>query len=86
MKIDLWKVTSLVLAGALAFTLATSSTPRAEADQPKMESALTHLKSAVNDLNAAQADKGGHRAKALQFAKDALAETERGIEYARTHP
>lgn len=85
MKISPWKASTLVLAGALAFTLATSSTPRAEADQPRLESAKAHLEAAIADLKEAENDKGGHRNFALQKAKEALAQTISGIEYARKH-
>jgi hypothetical protein len=64
-----------VLAGATA----------ARADQPHMESALEFLKSARNELDAAAPDKGGHRANALRLVKQAMAEVERGVGFARRH-
>lgn len=65
------------LAGLLAF--------RAEADQPHMEAALDHLKKAQDELKAALPDKGGHRAKAINLVRSAIAEVERGIGFAKTH-
>ena len=58
---------------------------RAHAAQPHMRAALDHLRNARTELNAAMADKGGHRAAAIRIVNDAIGEVERGIEYARTH-
>ncbi|HEV2721243.1 MAG TPA: hypothetical protein VG323_14570 [Thermoanaerobaculia bacterium] len=58
---------------------------RAHAAQPHMRAALDHLRNARTELNAAMADKGGHRAAALRIVNDAIGQVERGIEYARTH-
>lgn len=52
-------------------------------DQPHMTTALAALESAKNNLERATADKGGHRAKALDFVKDAISEVKRGIDAAR---
>jgi hypothetical protein len=52
-------------------------------DQPHMQSALNSLESAKDDLNRATADKGGHRAKALDYVKDAISEVKRGIDAGR---
>ena len=56
---------------------------RASADQPHMHAALDHLRAAKTELDAATADKGGHRVKALALTKDAIAEVERGIRFDR---
>jgi hypothetical protein len=58
---------------------------RAFADQPHMRAALDHLRSARSALQNANADKGGHRVRALGLVGDAIREVERGIEYERTH-
>jgi hypothetical protein len=58
---------------------------RASAAQPHMVSALEHLRAAKAELDAAMADKGGHREKALRLVNDAIAQVERGIEYAHNH-
>jgi hypothetical protein len=52
-------------------------------DQPHMQNALSSLESAKSDLNRATADKGGHRAKALDYVKDAISEVKKGIEAGR---
>jgi hypothetical protein len=52
-------------------------------DQPHMQAALDALESARNNLDKANADKGGHRANAIQLVKDAIAEVKMGIEAAR---
>ena len=52
-------------------------------DQPHMTTALAALESARNNLERATSDKGGHRAKALGFVKDAISEVKKGIDAAR---
>jgi hypothetical protein len=52
-------------------------------DQPHMQSALNSLESAKDNLNRATADKGGHRAKAMDYVKDAISEVKKGIEAGR---
>jgi hypothetical protein len=56
---------------------------RASAAQPHMNAALDHLKLARRELDAALADKGGHRAKAIALVHDAITEVEAGIEVGR---
>ncbi|HLX06959.1 MAG TPA: hypothetical protein VKY89_03755 [Thermoanaerobaculia bacterium] len=58
---------------------------RASADQPHMVAARDHLRLAKAELQAADADKGGHRVKALERVNEAIAEVDRGIEFDRTH-
>ena len=55
------------------------------ADQPRMKEALELLRSARSHLNNATADKGGHRAKAIEYVDRAIDQVEKGIEYDRTH-
>jgi len=52
-------------------------------DQPHMTAALAALKSAKNNLERATSDKGSHRAKAIDFVKDAISEVKKGIDAAR---
>ena len=52
-------------------------------DQPHMQAALDALQSARNNLDKANADKGGHRANAIQLVNDAIAEVRLGIAAAR---
>src|SRR5262249_2632982 len=48
-------------------------------DQPHMDRAKLALASAKNNLEKANADKGGHRVKALDYVKAALDEVDKGI-------
>jgi hypothetical protein len=58
---------------------------RAQADQPHMQAALDHLRGARRQLEVADADKGGHRVKALRLVNEAASEVERGIQFERNH-
>jgi gas vesicle protein len=55
----------------------------AMAAQPNMQEALGSLQAARTSLVAAQANKGGHRERAIGFVDSAIAETRAGINYAR---
>jgi len=55
----------------------------ASPDQPHMQTALVALESAKNNLQRATSDKGGHRAKAIDYVKDAIDEVKKGIEAGR---
>jgi hypothetical protein len=57
----------------------------ASADQPRMHAALEHLRAAKNELERADADKGGHRAAAIRLVNDAIAQVEAGMGYDRRH-
>lgn len=52
-------------------------------DQPHMQNALNALENAKDNLNRATADKGGHRAKAIDLVKDAISEVKKGIDAGR---
>jgi len=52
-------------------------------DQPHMQAALDSLRNAQTNLEKATADKGGHRAKAMDLVKQAIDEVKLGIEAAR---
>jgi hypothetical protein len=54
-------------------------------DQPRMQAALDALKVAERELEAATADKGGYRARALRLVRQAQNEVERGIKFDRRH-
>jgi hypothetical protein len=78
----IWKIATLVLAVALAFTLAWSFQPDVTAKprpQPNMRKALNHLKKAHHFLKIAVHNKGGHRVKALGHVNNAILEVELGI-------
>jgi len=51
----------------------------AYAAQPHMEAALNALYTAQSELNAAEHDKGGHRAKALGLVNTAIEQVKLGI-------
>ena len=53
--------------------------------QPAMAKALVHLENAHKELEAATADKGGHRVKAMALVADAIAEVRAGIEFDNKH-
>lgn len=83
MKTNLWKVSTLVLAGALAIGAFGGF---ASADtQPHMQSALVSLRTAREQLKNANSDKGGHRANAIDLTDKAIAQVEKGIAYDNNH-
>jgi hypothetical protein len=47
-----------------------------------MVNARTYLRDALNELEAAQENKGGHRANAINFVRQAIDEVNLGIQYA----
>ena len=49
--------------------------------QPMMAKALNSLEEARKALDNANADKGGHRVKALTLVNDAIVEVKAGIEF-----
>lgn len=55
------------------------------ADQPLMQTALSHLESAERDLERATLDKGGHRVEALRLVRAAQKEVRKGIKFDRKH-
>jgi hypothetical protein len=57
----------------------------AVADQPRMRSALSELRLARRDLNAASPDKGGHRAEAIRLVNEAIRHVEMGVRFDRRH-
>jgi hypothetical protein len=81
MRTNLWKISTLTLAGALALVVGNGAIHAASADpQPRMVSALEHLKQAREDLIKATVNKGGHRAKAIDHVNQAIEETKLGIQ------
>jgi hypothetical protein len=53
--------------------------------QPHMEAAMTALVSANDHLKMATEDKGGHRAKAMMHIKEAIAQVQAGIDFAKAN-
>lgn len=54
-------------------------------EQPHMQAALQHLREAAEQLQKADHDKGGHRAKALNLTRQAITQVEAGIQYDNAH-
>jgi hypothetical protein len=54
-----------------------------DGDDPQMISALQMLRSARETIQKAEADKGGHRAKAIKEVNQAIMETKKGIVFDR---
>lgn len=78
---------NLLLAAVLATGLiAAAPAAHAQVAQPHMQNAIDHLKAARHALNHAEANKGGHREKAIQFIDQAIQEVNLGIQYANQHP
>ena len=53
------------------------------ADQPRMRRALEHLRAARAELDRAEHNKGGWRARAIRNVDQAIADTENGMRAAR---
>ena len=73
-----FKTTVLLLLAIIALGLNS-----ALADQPRMHRALEHLRAARAELMAAEHNKGGWRDRAIENVNRAIADTERGIGFAR---
>ncbi len=67
----------VVLAVTLLGTLAAA--PGLRADQPHMKAALDALQTAKSELQQAEADKGGHRVKAIEAVDRAINQTRMGL-------
>lgn len=83
---NFWKISTFVLTGCLGAVAAYTTILPAHADpQPRMQAALTALKTAKAELQAATADKGGHRVKAIAATTEAIEQTEKGIAFDNNH-
>jgi hypothetical protein len=71
--------------GVAAAGLLGASAKSADAYQGNMERALASLYQALGSLRESTANKGGHRAKAMELVRDAIAETQAGVEFADEH-
>lgn len=70
-------------AGSVAAAgLVAASATAASAYQGNMERAISALYDALGSLREATANKGGHRARAMELIRQALDEVQAGIEYA----
>lgn len=66
--------------GAMVFTGLGVGAGIAVADQPHMQQALDALNAAQNQLQIATPDKAGHRLNALNLVRQAINETNLGIQ------
>jgi hypothetical protein len=57
----------------------------ADAYQGNMEHALSALYQALASLRESTANKGGHRARAMDLVRQAIDETQAGVEFADEH-
>ncbi|MBV9948671.1 MAG: hypothetical protein JOZ69_17620 [Myxococcales bacterium] len=86
---DEWKTVAVISTSALLVLLACGGgeavVRSAGAGQPNMEAARDHLQSARTFLERAEANKAGHRERAIGLVDQAIAQGNEGIEFARTH-
>ena len=82
-KLNPWKVSTIVLAGACTFMLASSHL--SNEPQPRMKAALAALKVAEHNLVKASADKGGHRVAAIGLTRMAMKQVRKGIIFDNKH-
>jgi hypothetical protein len=85
MQANIWKISTLVLAGALAWNLAGGTLQAGAEPQPHMRMALEFLQKARNQLEKASADKGGHRVKAIGHIDAAIGEVKAGVQFDNRH-
>jgi hypothetical protein len=71
----------LATAGAAGSALALTATPTL-AYQGNMERALSALGAAMQSLQAATPNKGGHRERAMRLIEHAMGEVQAGIDFA----
>jgi hypothetical protein len=57
----------------------------ASAEQGNMERAIGSLHEALQSLQESTANKGGHRGRAMELVRQAIAETQAGIDFADEH-
>jgi hypothetical protein len=74
----------MAAAGAAGSALALSALP-AEAYQGNMERALSALEAAMQSLQAATLNKGGHRERAMHLIEHAMGEVQAGIDFGYQH-
>jgi hypothetical protein len=71
--------------GVGAIGLLGASAKSASAYQGNMEHALSSLQQAFGSLRESTANKGGHRARAMDLVRQAIDETQAGIDFAHEH-
>ena len=68
--------------GAAVALLTVGGATEATAAQPNMQDALLALNAALKSLDRADANKGGHRARAMALVEQAIQEVRAGIAFA----
>jgi hypothetical protein len=76
---------SFAATGAAAIGLFGASAQSAKAYQGNMERAVASLHEALESLRDSTANKGGHRARAMDLVREAIAETQAGVTFADEH-
>lgn len=71
---------TLIIAAA-AFVLGGLSNQAFAERQPRMRDALAHLNNALDSLQKASSDKGGHRVKAIDLTKQAIDQVKEGMKF-----
>ncbi len=71
--------------GLLLLTVFAGVVSAVPQDQPNMVGARADLNIAKRELMVAEHNKGGHRAKAIEYINGAIVEINKGITYARKH-
>jgi hypothetical protein len=72
-------------AGLATIGLFAATVKSAEAYQGNMERALGSLQEALQSLQESTPNKGGHRERAMNLVRQAMAETQAGIQFANQH-
>ncbi|HEV3195055.1 MAG: hypothetical protein WB681_09800 [Candidatus Cybelea sp.] len=80
MQISKLRLAAFAVVFAILFSVIGAGT--ALAVQGHMLNARSDLNSALNELNAATANKGGYRANAINLVRQAINQVNLGIEYA----
>ena len=78
-------LTIVALVIAVLFVFSAPQVGVAWERQPHMEAALHHLEQAASELQQAERDKGGHRAKALELTNQAIKHVQQGMAYDNRH-
>jgi hypothetical protein len=74
-----------LIVAASTFCLGCFATQAYAEHQPHMRDALASLKTALDSLEKASPDKGGHRVKAMEATRLAIDEVKAGIEFDNKH-
>ena len=71
--------------GLAAIGLFGATVKSAQAYQGNMERAIGSLEEALQSLKESTPNKGGHRERAMDLVRQAMAETQAGIQFANQH-